>query len=558
MLDTSALIAATASSRLQELDAVLAPFNRTDSPGVIAAVALHGQVLYRKAVGMASLEHGVANTPCTRVRIASTSKHFTGIAIMLLVEDGLIKLDDPMQRYLPEFPVLGAPGPTVRQLLNHTSGWRAHDEIWSMAQGLAFSEPGAGVPAMARQSALNFEPGTRMAYSNGGYHLLATIIERVSGKRYNDFLTERLFMPLNMPDTESIETDHDVSRGLADRYVAKAGGGWKHGVYPCEMTGGGSLASTADDMLRWLAHLRSDTKIVGRPESWAALSEPMTLASGAQVDYGFGLISHAYRGVRVVHHAGAVLGATSQMLTVPAHGLDIVILVNGAPINPGELANRIVEWVLEEVLPEPHAPRPAAADYPALVGRTYVSQDSGGVIAFAAQEDRLALSWQSSAAMPMHHADGRLWIGMREMPINDIALQSAAIAQAQAPAELDILEGGDRVRYTLIAQPAPGPAELAPQLCGSYHSPDLDADASVALVDGTLLLSLQGRHGRQVGRLEPLSADVLTFISCDAAMARLGNKTVYADRDAASGAVTGLRISSPRIRNVRLHRLHRP
>ena len=197
--------AAAEAAALAAIDALVAPFNRGDAPGMVIGIARNGRLLYRRAVGMASLEMGVANTPTTRMRIASTSKHFTALAVLLLAEDGLLDVEDPVQKHLPEMPALSANGPTLRHLLAHTSGWRGHDELWAIAHGLTFTEPGPGLPAMARQSELNFEPGTQMVYSNGGYHLLAKIVERVSGQSFNDFLKARIFGPLNMPDTASVE-----------------------------------------------------------------------------------------------------------------------------------------------------------------------------------------------------------------------------------------------------------------------------------------------------------------------------------------------------------------
>jgi D-aminopeptidase len=183
---------------LAAIDALVAPLNRSDAPGLVLGIARHGRLLYRRAVGMASLEMGVALTPTTRMRIASTSKHFTAMAVLLLAEDGLLDVEDAVQKYLPELPQLSANGPTLRHLLTHTSGWRGHDELWAIAHGLTFTLPGPGLPAMARQSELNFEPGTHMVYSNGGYFLLAKIVERVSGQSFNDFLKARLFGPLGM------------------------------------------------------------------------------------------------------------------------------------------------------------------------------------------------------------------------------------------------------------------------------------------------------------------------------------------------------------------------
>src|SRR6218665_1394724 len=150
------------------IDALLQPLNRSDAPGMVVGVSQHGRVLSRRGFGMASLEQGVANTPRTRMRLASTSKHFTALAILLLAEDGRLQIDDAVQQHLPELPMLSDKGPTLRQLMTHTGGWRGHDELWPMANGFALQPPGTSLAMMARQGELNYEPGTRMIYSNGG------------------------------------------------------------------------------------------------------------------------------------------------------------------------------------------------------------------------------------------------------------------------------------------------------------------------------------------------------------------------------------------------------
>ncbi|MGJ7612093.1 MULTISPECIES: serine hydrolase domain-containing protein [unclassified Variovorax] len=549
--DTPESPAAAQAAALAAIDALVAPFNRGDAPGMVMGIARHGRLLYRRAVGMASLEMGVANTPATRMRIASTSKHFTAMAVLLLAEDGLLGVDDAVRKHLPELPQLSADGPTLRHLLTHTSGWRGHDELWAIAHGLTFTRPGPGLPAMARQSELNFEPGTHMVYSNGGYFLLAKIVERVSGLSYDDFLKTRLFGPLGMPDTASVATDLDVVPGLAGLYMPAPGGGWQRGVYPCELDGGGSLVSTVDDMLRWQAHMRAGEKTVGSATSWALLSEPTTLSSGSTVRYGFGLARHPYRGVEIVHHAGAVLGAQSQMLSVPAHGLDIIVMVNGAAVAPSTLALKVVELLLGDALQPPEV-RPLASAFPALVGQNYHDRSTGSVLGFADVAGKLGMSWQAGGARAMHQGDGKLWLGLQDLPVNDLVLDAGDIDPQRAPDTLVLHEGGQPRRFERLGEAVPDAASLAAQLCGDYTSADLDATAQVALADGTLLLTVQGRHGQHVCALTALSADLMTLASTDPVLAQMGASVLNVEREA--GRVVGLRLSTLRTRNIYLAR----
>ncbi|WP_435471895.1 serine hydrolase domain-containing protein [Variovorax sp. GB1P17] len=538
---------------IDAIDALLQPFNRSDAPGLVIGIAQNGRSLYRRGIGMASLEQGVANTPRTRMRIASTSKHFTALAVLLLAEDGRLDIDDAVQKHLPELPQLGANGPTLRQLMNHTGGWRGHDELWCIVNGLAFQPRGLGLPAMVRQGELNFEPGTRMVYSNGAYFMLAKIIERVSGQGFDAFMKARIFEPMGMADTESVASDLDVRAGLAGLYVPASGGQWQRGIYPCELEGGGSLVSTLDDMLRWLAHLRSSDKTVGSASSWAQMLAPTTLSSGAVVPYGLGLFRHAYRGVEVIHHAGGVIGGTSQMLTVPAHGLDIMVMANGAAISPPALAYQLIDLLLADALSEPPEERTSASAFPALVGQRYHAPATGSVIGFADVAGKLGLSWQGFTALPLRQRKEDLWLAAQDLAINALELDVSGGDATRAPDTLVLREGGHLQRFERLPETAPDIAWLAPQLCGDYRSADLDASAQIERTNDALQMTVQGRHGRQVGRLQALSHEVMTFTPCDPLLAALGGSSVL-NIERSAGRVVGLRLDSLRTRHIHFAR----
>jgi CubicO group peptidase (beta-lactamase class C family) len=545
-----------AADPVAAIDHLLEPLNRSDAPGLVIGVNRDGHPLVRRGLGLASLEHGVANTPRTRMRIASTSKHFTALAILLLAEEGRLGLDDGVRRHLPELPALAAGEPTVRQLLNHTSGWRGHDELWVLAQGLALQPPGVALAAMARQGELNAEPGTRLIYSNGGYHLLALIIARLGGVGYAEFLRARIFEPLGMVDTESVASDLDVRPGLATLYVPELGasgptGGWRRGLYPCALEGSGSIVSTLDDMLLWLAHLRGAVKTVGSDATWAQMLAPTMLRSGERVPYGFGLAHHAHRGVDVIHHNGAVFGGSSQMITVPAHDLDIMIIANGAAVSPSQLAFRIIELLLGEQLSEPPEPRAAAGAHPGLIGQRYHAPGSGTLVGFAQVGDRLALSWLGGSPIPLRERAGGVWLGFLDLAQNAVDIDLEGLDTTQAPATLTLREGGELRRLQRLPDTPPVPATLASQLCGAYRCPDLDASARIDLRGETLLLVVQGRHGQMTARLTPLSDAVLTVAPTDPLLAALGASSTLNVERSVDGHVTGLRFDGARTRRLR-------
>ena len=543
---------------LAAVDALLQPFNRGDAPGLVVGIARAGKTVYRRGVGLASIEQGVAMSPRTRVRIASTSKHFTALAVLLLAEDGKLAIDDLIYRHLPELPVLDERGPTLRQLMQHTGGWRT--DLASVAQGLALVPKADWTqPLNEANRELNFAPGSRMIYSNAGYQLLARLIERLSGQRFEDFMRERILAPLGMHDTESLASDFEILPGMAMQYQAlppAAGGGLQRGLYPGELRGSGSLVSTIDDMLRWLAHLRSPVKTVGSAASWAQMIDLPTLSTGTRLPYALGLIRHAYRGVEVIHHAGAVLGATAQMITVPGHELDIMIMVNGAPISPVVLGFQIIDALIGDALgaPAEHVP---AAEHAAVLGLRYHASQTGAVIGFEDVGGKLALGWIGSRGVPLRRAGGDAQLACEDIALNPVALALAQIAGAMAPDTITISDGGHLLRCERLPDTPPTSAALAPALAGRYRVPDLGTDAHIELEgddDGAqLVMRLQGAHGRAAYRLQPLSAGVLLATPLDALSAAMGGGgVVNIERD--GDRVIGLRLDAPRLRRLRFTR----
>src|SRR5580704_5842934 len=358
----------------EQLDAIFAPWNRTDEPGMVVGVVKDGATIYRRGFGMASLETGAANTPATRMRIGSISKHFTCLLALLLAADGKLDIDAPIRAYVPE---LSGPGgePTLRQLMQHRGGSRCYLDLSFIGHGMAVPPAGYALKAQARQSGRNFAPGAAMIYNNGGYHLVSIAIERVGGARFEDQLKARLFDVVGMPDTASIPTDYVITPGIATMHLPERDGTWRRGLFASdELRGEGAMVSTVDDMLRWTAHLRARDRF-GSPATWAALTEPPRYADGSEGAYALGLLIGDYRGLRIVHHSGGVSGGAAQMLTFPDDSLDVVILCNGArAADVGRLSQQVADVVLADRLGPP-TPTVPADEFKAALG-DYWSPDS--------------------------------------------------------------------------------------------------------------------------------------------------------------------------------------
>jgi len=480
---------------LRALDAIFDPLRSTDAPGGLVGIALNAEVIYRKGFGLASVQHGVANRPETRFRIASTSKHFTCLAVLLLAEDGLLDIDAPAARYLPGLPApRGAP--TLRDFMAHTSGYRCTLEMGTIANGYAAQPPAWQLQALLRQRDVHFAPGDGQLYCNGTYHALSTIIERVSGMGFEDFMRQRIFEPLQMFDTASVPDDALMVPGLSSPHVPDALGGWRRPPVDSELRGDGGMVSTLDDMLRWLAHLNGPRRI-GDEATWQAMLAPTRLRNGFRSTYGLGLKRHDYRGVEIVHHSGGLLGLSGQMLTVPAMGLDVIIHVNGARASAGGLARQVVDAVLGERLAS-LAPLPAAAsDFANVVGHRFAGP-GGLLLGFDAVDDHLALSLMfMHPQLVLQRRGDELIATFEDIGFGPLTWRVSELAQVGRGDDGDLLPltiAGQRVLMRRIAAPAEVPAALAAAWPGRYVCKDLGCEAEVADRRDGIVLRLRGDY----------------------------------------------------------------
>lgn len=529
------------------LDDLFAAVNRSDAPGLVVGVAQHGRPVYRRGFGLASIELGVANTAWTRMRIGSTSKHFTCLAALLLAEDGKLDVDAGVRRYVPELPQMKGE-PTLRQLMNHTGGHRCYLDVGFLSDGMAIKPKGVALRTQVRQSDVNFAPGEKTLYNNGGYHLLSLIVERVSGVAFEQFLEERIFQPLGMVDTKSVPSDFEIHRNMATLHVAQPDGRWRRGIFPTEeVRGEGAMISTIDDMLRWLAHLRGPHS-VGSDASWTQMTTPVRLNNGTAVPYALGLMVHDYRGVRVVHHAGGVIGGTCQMLTVPAHALDIIIMTNGAPVSAVELANRIIDAMLGDAVLAAREERVSSERFKSVLGKRYYAPATGFLAGFGDAGGQLGLCLMNNPPVPLRDEGDTLRLGFEDIAMGPYTLRTGDIAdQAEAPATLELTESGHVLRLELLPDTAPDDA-VAP-LAGAWHSADLDADAVVVQEEGAWKLRIFGRYDLNEMVLEALSADVVALAHPVHHQLR-GALSI----DRRDGVVTGFRVDSGRTRGMRFER----
>jgi CubicO group peptidase (beta-lactamase class C family) len=546
--------AATAGDVGQALDALVAPHARSDAPGFVIGVSHQGRVLLRRGVGMASLEHGVANTTATRMRIGSATKQFACLAVALLAEDGRLELDDPVYRFVPEVPYpLGVP--TLRQLMSHTGGLRCHIDLASVAAGLEIQPRGTAMATMKRQAGANFAPGSAQIYCNSGYHLLSVVVDRVAGMPFERFLAERIFLPLGMRDTECLPSDMDLRAGMATLHVPSPeglAGRWRRGIFVSdEVRGEGGMVSTVDDMLAWLAHLRTAPRRVGSEATWQAMMTPAALDNDLVMPYALGLFITRYRGLDLVYHTGAMLGGTCQVLTVPAHALDIVVITNGAPVSPAALAKQVIDTVLADHVSGPATPKLAGMRRFGPLKGTAWCDDDGIVVGFDDVGGQLGISYLCSPPAPLLRDEGpRLRVAMEDAGLGPFEFAFADLRSGgagKAPRRLTLMDCGRAVTLRRLPARAPSVAALTARLAGRYRSDELDADIVIALEADKLVMRLAGRHGFATVDLQPLAEDLLRMAWRDEKPPTMGSLKVDADG--------GLRINTFRTRGLRLQRV---
>jgi CubicO group peptidase (beta-lactamase class C family) len=320
---------ATTAALSVKVDALMATWFKADSPGAALVVIKNGQIVHRKGYGLANRETKEPFQCDTPSLIGSVAKQFTAMAIMMLAEEGRLSFDDPLPKYLPDFPVY-AQKITLRHLLHHTSGLPVFDDLISAKHGVNDKTTAMEMlKVFARQQTPRFIAGDKYEYNNGGYVLLSHIVERVSGKPYAQFIQERIFQPLEMRDSF---ISHDEAKLKTMRRAIGYFKEW-NGVKVSESIGTlrlyngmGSYFSTVDDLLKWDQALYTE-KLV-KAATFQEATTPGKLNSGQSLNYGFGWELFRSKEIPYMLHAGGWAGFKSFIVRIPAQRFTVVALSN--------------------------------------------------------------------------------------------------------------------------------------------------------------------------------------------------------------------------------------
>ncbi|MFT0531581.1 serine hydrolase domain-containing protein [Castellaniella hirudinis] len=309
-------------------------------PGCAWARLQPGGASATGAWGLADRQTGRANDADTLFNIASVSKQFTALAVLLLAQDGQLDLDAPLSRYLPQ--MTGALGqPTLRQMLHHTSGLPDYISPLFDAGREADTVTVEDTLALIRsQAGLDFAPGTRFAYSNTGYFLLAQVVEHISGSSLAAFSRQYIFEPLNLRATTIVDRYPSGLARLARGYEMKDGQ-LRISESRWEQTGDGQVHTSARDLLIWLRHLDDDTPLTtpaGRatPGVLTLLTEGRAPEPGIGDRYRYGLSAVAFGDEAAWAHGGGWAGYRSLMAYVPGSHRGAAVLCNTTEVDVHE------------------------------------------------------------------------------------------------------------------------------------------------------------------------------------------------------------------------------
>jgi CubicO group peptidase (beta-lactamase class C family) len=351
------------------IEAIFAPVVAPNSPGVAVLAVKDGKKLFERGYGLRDLHSAAKIDSRTNFRLASCSKQFTAMAIMLLVHDGKLRYDQKLTDVFPDFPGYGR-AISIRNLLNHTGGLQDYETLmeqpenkgkWTDDHQIQDAE---ALTLLKQTDHGMFAPGTRWYYSNSGYVLLGLVVAKVSGRPFPEFLRQRIFGPLKMHNTVAYVKGKNEIANRAYGHT-KEGDTWKQTDRSATSAtlGDGGIYSSLEDLAKWDEALRSNS-LLSKEEMQPALTSvtlPTTSVNsdtqprwpansdrpeGTPVSYGFGWFLDSYRGHPRMWHYGETMGFHSYIVRFPDNHLSIIVLCNRTDMGPESLALQVADLLL--------------------------------------------------------------------------------------------------------------------------------------------------------------------------------------------------------------------
>jgi CubicO group peptidase (beta-lactamase class C family) len=538
---------ASAQSRAEKVDRtnqLFAEWSRPDSPGCAVGIIQDGDLIFDQGYGGANLDYDLPINSQSVFYIGSTSKQFAAASIALLALRGDISLDDEVSKYVPEIPTYEHPV-TIRQLVHHTSGVRDYLALRSIS-GKSFEDffdMAWSVGLIARQEALNFQPGSEFLYSNSGYLLMAEIVHRVTGKPLSVFGNENFFEPLEMTATHWGDDRHRVVRNRVTSYDKRGDGTYRRYLKNFHAMGDGNLLTSLEDLVKW------DRMFYDTTEEWNPLVELMhtrgVLNDGDTLDYAFGLFAGEYRGRRTIHHGGAFLGFRTELIRFPDDRFTSIALCNFGSANPNLYAKQLADiWLFGDTAPVTNeSPEPdVELDTPIELSRPALARFAGvyqnpespmgdAIVALAETGLTLEIGGATFQLVPVAQDRFRSEGGPVDLRLQFDTEGDRNILRAGGGGLELVFEQSDIAPYA--------PAELE-SFVGTFYSGELDATFTVSQRGEQLYVN---RPGSGEAILRPVAEDEFTATGWTMKFTR-----------GEAGAVDGLVLDAGRVRGLKLVR----
>jgi len=519
-----------------KVDQLMSMFDE-DTPGAVVAIIRAGELDFARSYGAANLTHGVPFTVETVTNIGSTSKQFTGFALALLADQGKISLDDDVRTYIPELPDFGETV-TLRHLLTHTTGYREY--LNTLALGgrrlmeADYIDRSEVIEVVRRQPRLQNQPGAEFNYNNTAFALATTIVERVTGRSFPEWMAAEVFAPLGMENTTVRAHPGDVIRNRSAGYIA-AEGGYRETADLGASMGAGGVYTTPGDLARWVRNFH--TAELGGPDVLREMTTRFVLTDGDTTSYGLGLFIDEDRGLNRVHHGGADIAHRSSFVYYPDLEAGYVVLSNYAGL-PGSIAPQVAIAFFGEHMAEEPGPEEAAQAFDpelfpdelfeAYIGRYELEAMPGFILTISRDDDRMLLQGTGQPATEL-------------VPTSDttftLAAVDASVTFHRANGEVNALTLHQNGDHRAPRIPDVQEVDLTPYI-GTYFSEELETYYRIEIEEGDLSVQLR--------RFDPVT---LSHTEGDTFAGSFPIAEISFDRDE-RGQVTGFRVGNVRARDI--------
>ncbi|HMG37008.1 MAG TPA: serine hydrolase domain-containing protein [Blastocatellia bacterium] len=322
-----------------DVDRIMTACDRQDSPGASVIVIKNGETIFKRSYGLAEVESRRPATTDTNYRLASVTKQFTAMCVLMLAERKKLSLHDPVARFFPKMPDYGGQI-LVRHLLNHTSGLIAYEDVMPAGTSVPLKDKDV-LHLLEQQRRTYFAPGSKFRYSNSGYALLALIVEAVGSISFAGFLKANIFDPLGMKATVAFENGISTVQNRAYGYSPRENGFERTDQsLTSSVLGDGGIYSSVEDLFRWDQALYSD-KLVSLDTLKRAFTSTIDTGEKGQ-GYGYGWFVGSFNGAREISHSGETVGFRNFIGRYPDQRLSVIVLANRSDARPADLTHKIV------------------------------------------------------------------------------------------------------------------------------------------------------------------------------------------------------------------------